>query len=52
MQSAAIAGAADPQLELNESEKQFHDDKLSPRYSSSCFSPLSYQVTYADTFII
>ncbi|GAA5898422.1 uncharacterized protein JCM6883_001018 [Sporobolomyces salmoneus] len=35
MQAAALAGAADPQLELNESEKQFHDDKSSPRYDAN-----------------
>lgn len=32
MQAAAVAGAADPQFELNETEKQFHDDRLPPHY--------------------
>ncbi|GAA5947707.1 hypothetical protein JCM3765_001044 [Sporobolomyces pararoseus] len=34
MQAAAVAGAADPQFELNETEKQFHDDRLPPRYEA------------------
>ncbi|GAA5978577.1 hypothetical protein JCM5350_003147 [Sporobolomyces pararoseus] len=32
MQAAAVAGAADPQFELNETEKQFHDERLPPHY--------------------
>lgn len=34
MQAAAVAGAANPQLELNETEKHFHDDKFPPRYDA------------------
>lgn len=42
MQSAALAGAADPQRELNETEKDFHDSKVSPRYDCTLHSLLIF----------
>ncbi|GAA5856718.1 hypothetical protein JCM5353_003812 [Sporobolomyces roseus] len=34
MNVAGIAGAGDPQRELNESDREFHDEKRSPRYET------------------
>ncbi|GAA6005912.1 hypothetical protein JCM11491_004058 [Sporobolomyces phaffii] len=34
MQAAALAGAADPQRELNETEKEFHDERGAQRFDA------------------
>ncbi|GAA5881346.1 hypothetical protein JCM16303_000138 [Sporobolomyces ruberrimus] len=45
MQAAALAGASDPQRELNETEKAFHDSRNSPAYDVG-YTPSFAEVLY------
>lgn len=54
MNVAGIAGAGDPQRELNESDREFHDEKRSPRYESesTLFSVVRSNTDTFDTPVL
>ncbi|GAA5935830.1 uncharacterized protein JCM15063_001818 [Sporobolomyces koalae] len=46
MQAAAVAGAADPQRELNETEKEFHEAHAPVHYSNENYEPSFAEIRF------